>query len=68
MELQTLGSDHTFPKAFGVLSPSSTSELLYHLWLLRYPNLKVQKTQFFAICEVKLHRILIFFLQVHYGI
>ena len=68
MKLQTLGPDYTFPKIFGALNPNPTSELLHHVRFPRNPNLKVQKTLFFAIFGVKLHRKLIFFLKNRYGI
>ena len=61
--LQTLRPNYTFPKAFGALYLNPTSELLHHLSLLRYSNLKVQKAPFFAILRVKLHRELIFILK-----
>ena len=67
-KLQTLGSEYTFPKVFGALNPNPISELLHHLRLLRNPNLKMQKTLFFAIFGVKLHRELNFFLKNRYGI
>ena len=46
---------------FWLLYPNPTSGLLHRFRLLRYPNLKVQKTLFFAIFGVKFHRELNFF-------
>ena len=57
---QTLGLNYTFPKVFGALNPNPTLELLHHVRFSRNPNLQVQKTRFFAIFRVKLHRELIF--------
>ena len=56
-KLQTLGPDYIFPKDFGTLNPNPTLELLHHLRLLKYPNLKVQKTLFFAILGVILYTV-----------
>ena len=53
---------------FGALNRNPTSELVHHLRLLRYPNLKVQKTRFIAIFGVKLYRELMFVLKTRYGI
>ena len=44
--------DYTFPKVFDALNPNLAAELLYHVRILRYPNLKVQKTPFLPIFEV----------------
>ena len=62
-KLQTLGPGYTFPKVFRALNPNPTSELLHRVRYSRNPNLIVQKTLFFAIFRIKLHRGLIFFLK-----
>ena len=64
----TPGPDYTFQKVFGVLNSIPTSELLHRVKYSRNPNLKMQKTLFLAIFEVKLHRELMFFLKTRYGI
>jgi len=37
---------------FFALNPNPTAKLSYHVRILRYSNLKVGKTRFFAIFEV----------------
>ena len=56
-KVQTLGADYTFPKVFGALNPNPTLELLHHLRFFKFPNLKVQNTQFFAILGVILYTV-----------
>ena len=44
----------SFPNVFGGLNPNPTSELLHHVRFSGNPNLKVQKTLFFAIFGLQL--------------
>ena len=59
---------YTFPKVSGALNSNPTSKLLHRLRFSRNPNLKVQKTLFFAIFGVELLCELCFFLKTRYGI
>jgi len=53
---------------FFALNSNLTVKLSYHVRILKYFNLKVRKTRFFAIFEVDLLRKLIFSHKTRLGI